>query len=277
VRRFAPLLFVLFLACTSPPAGVDQQPAVAVGTTLHYFAGVVDGELSVLWRTDPGAADPSAVRERVLTVEHAAGYPARGAVSDSGSLAWLRKPDGRHHDPVELYIDGRLVDDAALYLQQPRFVGETLMWLRRWPGEPRVDARGLALQSLDGFDLLALPPGGQPRIVARWDALWVQLDGVAEDRLAVQVIGDDGPRDLLLGTDGSVAATSSSPPLRPRTRGEVGRRWEVEVATVGSDVLWRLHGPEGLDFVLERRDGSRARLVPPGDPAREVTLVGTVR
>lgn len=290
MSRLLPLVLLFALVgCAQPPEaiGVDQEATVEAGLAgqpgLYFFAGVVDGDRSVLWWTDPAAADPSAVRREVTTVEHAAGYPARGVVSEDGAhVAWLRQPEGtRHNDPAELVLDGVQVDEAALYLQQPWFVGDTLYYLRRWPGEPRRDARGGALQALDGFDLVALAPGGSARIVARWDALWVLVDGVteAEPGLKVSVLDDSGPRRVELTPDGS--ERSAEPGVgseTPQVRGRVGSSlWEVSVAPVGDALLWRQHGVDGLDFVLERADGQRVFLVPRGHPAREVGLVGVVR
>jgi hypothetical protein len=289
--RFPPplLLLPLLIACQqAAPAGTSQEaallaPAVQLTTPgLYYFAGVVDGDSSTLWWTDPGADDPAAGRREVATVAHAPGYPARGAVTADGThVAWLRQPEGgRHHDPAELFLDGVRVDDVALYLQSPRFVGQTLMYLRRWPGEPRVDARGLQQQALDGFDLLAVSPGQKPRIVARWDALWVQLDGSDEGGVLATVVQDDGPRAVALSTSGAPADDPLPERLAPEAtvRGRVGgHHWEVAVQTVGSDTLWRVHDRTGLDFVLERPTGDRVWLVPAADPAREVGLVGLVR
>lgn len=295
MRPWIPILSLALLALVA--CGIDQptvtasrQAALATSPVdlsepgLYYFAGVVDGERSTLWWTDPADDDPARVRREVATVDHAPGYPARGAMNDDGShVAWLRQPEGsRHHDPVELVLDGAVVDEAALYLQQPRFVGEALMYLRRWPGEPRLDERGRQVQALDGFDLVALEPGGAPRIVGRWDALWVQLDGVArpDPGLLVRVVEDAGPRLLELRPDGSAHPSPRYGDADPEqvVRGRVGGdRWEVSVGAVGDAVLWRVHGVDGLDFLLERSDGVRAQLVPDGDPAREVDILGQVR
>ena len=285
--RTSLLLLTVLLGCQQPPPAQDgpQEAARAVGVDvsvpgLYYFAGVVDGDSSTLWWTDPTSDDPAAIRREVATIDHAPGYPPRGAVSPDGShVAWLRRSErGRHHDPAELVVDGVLVDPEALYLQSPRFVGDTAMYLRRWPGEPRFDGRGRQLQALDGFDLVAAAPDGRIRVVARWDALQVQLEEVVDDELVVTVLRDDGPRTITLCTDGARRSDESAPPPpEPRVRGRVGgERWEVAVAPVHDSVLWRVHGRAGLDFVLERPDGERVGLVPPGDPAREVTLLGRV-
>jgi len=312
---------------------------------LLYFTTSPDGDRSTLWSADleaPPTASGTLVRTRVEVVEHAPGYAPRGSLSADGSrTAWVVPPPGPSHGgPAELFVDGALVDESALYLQRPRFVGDALMYLRAWPGEDRVGADGRLRARRDHFELVARG-GDEGRVVATWDGLWVQLCGTLPGLpgdpargLIVLRIDDDGSELLELRADGSLRARwrldgavlrdvqpdpdgaravwlldrtagalvrvpfdgAGEPATKASglfgdlsaivsgggavavTEGEPGSGWwrvpERAVSSFG--VLWREHGPAGMESVLETLDGRRATLAPPGDAAQHASVLGVI-
>lgn len=203
------------------PAGSDSlsaraaQPSLSVPPGLAWFATSSDGQRSTLWSSDPDAAvGPSGAlrRTRVTVVEHAAGYAPRGRVTADGThAAWVRVPPGPGTaGTAELFVDEVLVDDEALYLQRPTFLGDTVIYLRSHPGEPRFRPDGKLLPRLDEFELVARAPDGHSEVIRAWTTNWIQLcgtlPGVPGDTapgLLVLDIAEDGPELRELRVDGS--------------------------------------------------------------------------
>jgi hypothetical protein len=126
-------------------------------------------------------------------------------------MAWLNlPPDRRHGDSAQLWLGGEIVDERALYLQTPVFLGEDLYYLRRSPGPARVGPDGKLLQTLDDFELVRLAPSGAERIIHTESALWFHFAGQSPDaaaRLLVLRIRDDGTDLLEFARDGKLIAT----------------------------------------------------------------------
>jgi len=202
--------------------GSPRQPS-----SLLYFTTSPQGAESVLFRADVGGMEAGAegaplFRQPLWTVEHAPGFQPRGALSDSGRAAWLALPRGRGvGDPALLQVADVtrsgltpiVVDEEALYLQQPVFQGERLLYLRGSPaGDPNL--QGTA-QHAWTFSLLGWSPGvGQPVLLRRSRALWVMLVGLVPsseaahaaspaDHLVLLEIHPFGP--ILVELDGSGA------------------------------------------------------------------------
>lgn len=268
-----PLLLVA-VACAQPvqePADLQTTGAAAVVAPgeagLLYFTSEIEGVRSTLWLADPsGATDEEGLvsRRRVASVEHAAGYLPRGVVSDDGAhRAWVTLPaDRRHGDPAELYVDGVLVDELALYLQTPRLLGDRLIYLRSWAGEERLRPDGKLLPRVDTFEIIALDAAaaarGEPRgevVISELSALWVQLCGVLpgppgdpDPGLLLLVLNDAGPELLELRADGRLRARwklhgSEVRDVRPDPAG--GRDVHLLAITPGSDEASLVRVPFG--------------------------------
>jgi len=182
--------------------------------TLHYFTTSSEGGHSTVWRADltaPPSPTGTLSRKRVGGVSHAAGYAPRGAISADLRMAWTTLPsDRRHNDPAQLWLDGTLVDDRVLYLQDPLFLSNDLFYLRREPGPFRRSPQGSLLQPLDEFILVRVTPSGASQVIHSESALWFHFVGVAPDRsqhLLIQRIRDDGSHLLELSVSGELLRT----------------------------------------------------------------------
>lgn len=208
----------LLLGCPSPPVdGTASSAATKAesGTRLVYFTTSSDGDRSTLWSADleaPPTASGTLPRTRLEVAEHAAGFAPRGTLSDDGTRrAWVAPPPGSGlGGPAELVLDGAVHDADVLYLQRPRFVDGTLLYLGAEAGPDRVGPDGRRRARRDRFELRS---EATDRPVAAWDALWVQLCGTlpglpgdAGRGLIVLRIDDGGAELMELRVDGSIRA-----------------------------------------------------------------------
>ena len=222
VLRLFPLLssLLLVLGCSSPTtqdvssSQTFAQRAETPTETLYYFTTSPAGARSVLWRGEVGApatASGTLRRTRLDVVEHASGYAPRGAISDSGRLGWLTLPsDRRHGNPGQVWLDGAPIDERALYLQTPIFIGESFFYLRREPGPERLGSDGRLLQTVDDFELVRIGRSGSEDILHTETALWLHLVGRLPgkpDHLLVQRVRDDGAHLLVFEPEGHLVAT----------------------------------------------------------------------
>jgi hypothetical protein len=240
----AALALGFFLSSCSPE-GQGESPqsthqglsALASGpAVLHYFTTSGTGTRSILWESNltlPPTATGTVQRTRMLAVEHAAGYGPRGAISRSNRVAWLTLPaDRRHGDPAQVWLDGELIDDRALYLQAPLFIDEHLFYLRREPGPQRFDSAGNLLQTLDSFELIRVSPSGQESTLFVSDALWFHIVGQSTQtpsQLLLQRITDPGTHLLEVATTGRKTAAHflGSGPIRDITPDPARPGWMV--------------------------------------------------
>ena len=198
-------------ALTSQTLG---QQSEAPTDTLHYFTTSPSGARSVLWRGEAGVPTTGTGtlrRTRLAVVEHASGYAPRGAISASGRLGWVTLPtDRRHGNPGEVWLDGKAIDERALYLQTPLFVGEAFFYLRQEPGPERFGSNGRLLQTKDEFELVRIDASGREDILHTEVALWLHLVGRLPgkpDHLLVQRVRDDGSHLLVFEPEGRLVAT----------------------------------------------------------------------
>jgi hypothetical protein len=273
--RLALFLLLPLLLAGSPTGG------------LYYFAGAVDGASSSLIRFDRA----SGVATELGSLSHADGYLPRAAMGPDGVMAAVvMPPGGRHNSPAELLRiearDGRLaqslVDDGAMFLQTPIFLGDgTLMWLRATPGPERSRPDGRLMQGLQDFDVMALGPHAlEPRSVHRQRALWFELLGSGPSGFVSLSLADDGSttvteRDVqgtllrtALGSRPPVVDTSGKPiPIR---HDGVERSVPVRSLADGSVVWWTYGSSDGQIWHL---DGTP---LPPADRRGpiELSLVG---
>ena len=221
LRLLALLLSISLVSACSDSTGESAPGSLALAhqergsaAALHYFTTSALGTHSVLWRadtTEPPSASGTLRRSRVTVVEHAPGYSPRGAISESGRLGWLTLPgDRRHGNPGQVWLDGALVDDRALYLQTPVFIGDDFFYLRREPGPERVGNDGRLLQTMDDFELVRIDSSGAEHIVHSGTALWFHFVGRlpgSPERLLVQRVRDDGAHLLVFEPQGRLMAT----------------------------------------------------------------------
>lgn len=243
-----------------------RQP-VASSPVLHYFTTSSDGGYSILWRADlavPRSLTRTLSRERIDGVSHAAGYAPRGAISIDRRTAWTTLPsDRRHGDPAQLWMDGVLVDERALYLQDPLFLGADLFYLRREPGPPRTSPQGKLLQPLDDFSLVRIAPSGAEQVVRSELALWFHLVGAGgqADHLLIQRVDDDGSHLLELTGSGGLVRTHflGTGPVRDIRKDPSRPDWVTYLrGTGGAD------GAQILELNLRGPASSRERVLHSG-------------
>ena len=195
----------------APPqtAHLELGSLVSGPSVLHYFTTSGTGTRSILWESSlhrPPSSSGTVQRTRVLAVEHAAGYGPRGAISSSNRVAWITLPAGRRHgDPAQVWLDGELIDDRALYLQAPLFIDDDLFYLRREAGPERFSPSGNLLQTLDTFELVRVSPSGKESVLFTAEALWFHIVGQgagSRPQLLLQRVTEPGTHLLEVTTAG---------------------------------------------------------------------------
>lgn len=166
-----------------------------------WFATEPDASSSRLLQS---VVERHAAPQLLRTVEHAAGFPPRGARGQAG-VAWVSLPLGSgRSDSAQVHADfgggPELLDEQALELQRPVWVGACLAWLRGTAVPTAAASKAQARQAPMDFELRLASPAGSTAVL-RTRATWLQVLGVVGGRLALYELQDDGAALRLLGVD----------------------------------------------------------------------------